>query len=67
MNERRELRHDEDACLDRTAEGLDFGAATPAEVAGAAERQVNPLRRILRAVLPGAAGHRARGRPRGRA
>lgn len=51
MTRDRELRHSEDACLDRAAEALDFDAATSDEVAAAATRRVNPLRRILRGLV----------------
>lgn len=44
-------RHGEDACLDRTAAGLDFGQVTPNERADAAARETNPLSRILRGLL----------------
>lgn len=44
-------RHGEDACLDRTAAGIDFGRITPNERAGAAVRETNPLGRILRGLL----------------
>lgn len=44
-------RHAEDACLDRTADGLDFAPPTADEAAAAAHRRVDPLRRILHGLL----------------
>lgn len=46
-------RHGEDACLDRTADGLDFGRVPADERAAAAARETDPLRRILRGLLRG--------------
>jgi hypothetical protein len=51
MTEPGDRRRPEDGCLERTAERLDFTGPTADEAAAAAERRVDPLRRVLRNLL----------------
>lgn len=49
-------RHSEDACLARTADAITFGPASPDAAAAAAERRVNPFRRVLAGLFRGLGG-----------
>jgi hypothetical protein len=46
-------RNPADACLARTADAVDFTSPSSAEVTAAAERRVDPVRRVLAELFRG--------------
>lgn len=52
-----EYRNPADACLARTADAVDFSSPSTAEATAAAERRIDPFRRVLATLLRGL-GHR---------